>query len=115
MYRWLVARLQFTDDLLLHRQTPGNYVEFFPPLEGKAVDELIVNLEAGSSAIPAPGIHQSSPVFWRATQSAVSDIPDAAVSVAGRRLLLPEVLDRGCRSLPPRHFGSAPAGGDMTP
>lgn len=59
MYRWLVARLQFTDDLLLHRQTPGNDVEFDPPLEGKAVDELlIVNSEVGSSAIPAPGIHR---------------------------------------------------------
>lgn len=50
---------QFTDGLLLHRQTAGDDVELDPMLEGKPVDELLkVNSEAGSAAIPAPGIHR---------------------------------------------------------
>jgi len=59
MCRSLVARLQFTDDLLWHRQPAGDHVEFDPPLEGEAVDELLMlNTRTGSSTRPAPGLHR---------------------------------------------------------
>lgn len=49
---------QLTDDLFLHRQTAGNDVKFDPPLEDKAVDELLmISTRAGSSTGPAPGLH----------------------------------------------------------
>ncbi|QXC52478.1 hypothetical protein KHC17_24815 (plasmid) [Agrobacterium salinitolerans] len=56
--RHIVAMPQFTDDLLLYRLPAGYYVEFDPPLEGEAVDELLmVSARTGSSTRPAPGLH----------------------------------------------------------
>jgi hypothetical protein len=40
MHRRIVAMLEFTDDLLLHRVPAGHHVELDPALEGEAVNEL---------------------------------------------------------------------------
>lgn len=59
MYRALVARLQFTDDLILRRKPAGNDLEFDPPLEGEAADKLLMaNTRAGSLTRRTPDLHR---------------------------------------------------------
>jgi hypothetical protein len=54
-----VAWLGFIGKLLLYRQPAGDGVEFEPPFEGEAIEQLLmVKTGAGSATCPAPDLYR---------------------------------------------------------
>ncbi|AHG50250.1 hypothetical protein RLEG12_01190 (plasmid) [Rhizobium leguminosarum bv. trifolii CB782] len=90
-HKSLVSMPRLTDDLLLHSQPAHDHVEFAPPLEGKAVDELLmISTRAGSSTSPAPGLHRrrlsSAPrrnLPWQTFQMPLGLLPGADAFASG--------------------------------